>query len=96
MVESREAFSPVTMLMDLPNPKPCFAHKVRLPLLVIHRCPLNRVRYITTLSYTNYCMERGGHSRHCTTKGIRREKIMQQNPVVINRVPSSGIIAGTG
>lgn len=60
MQESREAFSPVTMLMDSPEPEAVLAHKVRLPRLVIHRCPLNRVRHINTLfSYTNYCMERG-------------------------------------
>ena len=53
--ESREAFSPVTMLMDSPEPEAVLAHKVRLPRLVIHRCPLNRVRHINTLfSYTNY------------------------------------------
>lgn len=88
MQESREAFSPVTMLMDSPEPEAVLAHKVRLPRLVIHRCPLNRVRHINTLfSYTNYCMERGGLiACHCTTAGIRREKIMRQNPVVINRV----------
>lgn len=59
--ESLERFSPATTVMDSPEPESVLAHKVRLPRLVIHRCPLNRVRHINTLfSYTNYCMERGG------------------------------------
>ena len=86
--ESLERFSPATTVMDSPEPESVLAHKVRLPRLVIHRCPLNRVRHINTLfSYTNYCMERGGLiACHCTTAGIRREKIMRQNPVIINHI----------
>ena len=44
--ESLERFSPATTVMDSPEPESVLAHKVRLPRLVIHRCPLNRVRHI--------------------------------------------------
>lgn len=86
--ENSGAFSPGTVIVDSPNPETVLAHKVRLPRLVIHRCPLNRIRHINTLfSYTNYCLEGGGLiACHCTTAGIRREKIMRQNPVAVNRI----------
>lgn len=86
--ENGEAFSSGTVVVDSSNPETVLAHKVRMPRLVVHRCPLNRIRHINTLfSYTNYCMESGGLiACHCTTAGIRREKIMRQNPVLVRRV----------
>lgn len=86
--ENGRAFSSGTVVVDSSNPETVLAHKVRMPRLVVHRCPLNRIRHINTLfSYTNYCMESGGLiACHCTTAGIRREKIMRQNPVLVRRV----------
>lgn len=86
--ENGGAFSSGTVVVDSSNPETVLAHKVRMPRLVVHRCPLNRIRHINTLfSYTNYCMESGGLiACHCTTAGIRREKIMRQNPVLVRRV----------
>lgn len=82
------AFSPDTVVIDSRNPETVLAHKVRLPRFIIHRRSLNEVRHINTLlSYSNYCLENGGLvACHCTTSGIRREKIMRQNPVIINRI----------
>ncbi len=82
------AFSTGTILLDSSNPESVLAHKVRLPRLVVHLCPLNEIRHLNTFfSYTNYCLVDGGCiACHCTTSGIRKEKIMRQNPVVINRI----------
>ena len=81
MQESREAFSPVTMLMDSPEPEAVLAQKCVCPGSVIHRCPLNRVRHINTplLLYQLLHGEGGLIACHRTTAGIRREKIMRQN-----------------
>ena len=41
----------------------------------------------TFFSYSNYCLDAGGGiACHCTTSGIRREKIMRQTPPVINHI----------
>lgn len=82
------AFSTGTILLDSSNPESVLAHKVRLPRLVVHLCPLNEIRHLNTFfSYTNYCLVDGGCiACHCTTSGIRKEKIMRQNPMVINRI----------
>lgn len=81
-------FSSATVCVDSSNPESVLVHKVRLPRLVIHLCPLNKIRHLNTFfSYTNYCLCDGGClACHCTTSGIRREKIMRQNPAFFNRI----------
>lgn len=81
-------FADDTVLLDSCDSESILAHKTKSPALIIHLCPLNRIRYLNTfLSYSNYCLESGGCVIcHCTTSGIRREKIMKQNPEGINYI----------
>lgn len=88
IVENSSNFSKDTILLDSSNPECLLAHKTRYPKLVVHLCSLNKIRYLDSiLSYTNYCLEdRGCIACHCTTSSIRKEKIMRQNPIVVNKV----------
>lgn len=81
-------FSAQTILLNSPDPETILVHKTNSPTLVIHLCSLNKVRHLNTLlSYTNYCIQDGGCiACHCTTSGIRKDRIMRQNPIVINQV----------
>lgn len=81
-------FSVCTLLLDSANPKRILAHKTKHPELIIQLCSLNKVRHLNRLfSNANYCLEEGGCvACHCTTSGMRRERIMQQNPAIINHV----------
>lgn len=87
-IENSGNFSKDTILLDSPNPECLLAHKTKSLKLVVHLCSLNKIWYLDSiLSYSNYCLEDGGCiACHCTTSGIRKEKIMRQNPVVINKV----------
>lgn len=86
--EHPHLFASDTILLDSSNPEAILVHKTRTPALIVHVCSLNKIRHLNTFfSYSNYCLDAGGGiACHCTTSGIRREKIMRQTPPVINHI----------
>lgn len=85
--EDSNLFTPNTILIDSSNPESVLLHKTKYPELIVHTCPLNQVRFLSSLlSYTNYCLCDGGYiACRCVTSGIRREKILKQSPMGINK-----------
>lgn len=88
IVGNSEHFSEQAILLDSPDPESVLAHKTRTPKLIVHLHSLNKVRHLNSFfSYSNYCLEEGGCiACHCTTSGIRKERIMRQMPVVISHL----------
>jgi lipopolysaccharide/colanic/teichoic acid biosynthesis glycosyltransferase len=81
-----ELFASHTVILDSTHPESILAHKTKSPQLIVLLSALNEIRHINTfLSYSNYCLDTGGYIVcHCTTAGIRKKKILTQNPVGIN------------
>lgn len=75
-----------SVILDSSNPETVLQHRVKSPTLIVHNIPLNMVMHINTLlSFTNYKLENYGYVVcKCVTSGIRRDRIMQQNPKKIN------------
>lgn len=88
MIETAPALAPDTLLLDTSCPEAVMADGRPLPRLVIHLLPLNRIRHLNTFfSCTNHCLATGGCiACHCTTSGVRRQKIMQQNPAGVSHI----------
>lgn len=85
---SRDCFSGKTVIVETANPEDILAYKTNHVELIINTLPLNKIHHINTgLAFSNYVLKEGGFiSCHCVTSGIRREKIMQQSPIGINKI----------
>jgi lipopolysaccharide/colanic/teichoic acid biosynthesis glycosyltransferase len=79
-------FAKQTIVLDSTHPESILAHKTKSPQLIVLFSSLNKIRHINTFfSYSNYCLDNGGYiACHCTTAGIRKKKILKQNPIGIN------------
>lgn len=88
LLSRSECFSGATVVLNSDNPEAIFKTKKKNLYLVIQTYSLNDIRHINTmLSYANYSLEEDGYILcHCTTSGIRREKIFKSNPVVIREI----------
>lgn len=88
MIETASSLAPDTLLLDTSHPEVVTAHSRPLQRLVIHLCPLNKIRHLNTFfSCTNHCLATGGCiACHCTTSGVRRQQIMQQNPAGVSHI----------
>lgn len=88
LIENRKKLNLRTVLFNASKPESLTTDKKAPPELIIHTRSLNSVRRLNAiLSHSNECLEEGGCiACHCTTAGIWKEKIMRQNPAMINRM----------
>lgn len=86
--ESKNSFSVNTFLLDTPCSGNVLDLKARSPKLIIHLHSLNHVSCLDRfLSYTNFCLDKGGYiACHCTTAAMRRKKIMRRFPIILSHI----------